>query len=100
MAPINVNFGKSSLIDFASEPLPIVISRTKSSNAGYKISSTTLLNLCISSINKTSYSSKLVKIPAKSPGFSIAGPEVILILECISFAIIPEIVVFPSPGGP
>ena len=76
------------------------MSKTKSSKAGYKISSTTLLNLCISSINKTSYSSKLVRIPAKSPGFSIAGPDVILILECISFAIIPEIVVFPRPGGP
>ena len=37
---------------------------------------------------------------AKSPGFSIAGPEVILIFDFISLAIIFAIVVFPSPGGP
>ena len=39
-------------------------------------------------------------LAAKSPAFSIAGPDVILILTPISFAIIPARVVFPSPGGP
>ena len=34
------------------------------------------------------------------PGFSIAGPEVTFICTPISLAIIPERVVFPSPGGP
>ena len=37
---------------------------------------------------------------AKSPGFSIAGPLVILRFTFISFAIIPARVVLPSPGGP
>ena len=45
VAPISVNFGKSSLIDLALGPFPIIISNEKSSKAGYKISSTCLLNL-------------------------------------------------------
>ena len=40
VAPIKVNFGKLILIDFAVGPFPIIISKVKSSNAGYKISST------------------------------------------------------------
>ena len=47
-----------------------------------------------------SNSLKLVNNAAKSPGFSIAGPDVIFIFECISFAIIFASVVFPNPGGP
>ena len=43
---------------------------------------------------------KLVKIPAKSPGRSMTGPEETFIFTFISFAIIPANVVFPSPGGP
>ena len=100
VAPINVNFGKSNLIDLAAGPFPIIISIVKSSKAGYKISSTFLLNLWISSIKSTSFSAKFVSKDAKSPGFSIAGPDVIFIFEPISFAIILESVVFPSPGGP
>ena len=50
--------------------------------------------------NKTSNSDKFVNNVAKSPGFSIAGPDVIFILDFISFAIIFASVVFPSPGGP
>ena len=34
VAPINVNLGKSILIDFALGPFPITISNVKSSNAG------------------------------------------------------------------
>ena len=45
VAPIKVNLGKSSLIDLALGPFPIIISNVKSSNAGYKISSTLLFNL-------------------------------------------------------
>ena len=40
VAPIKVNLGSSSLIDLALGPFPIIISSAKSSNAGYKISST------------------------------------------------------------
>ncbi len=43
---------------------------------------------------------KLVKIPAKSLGFSKIGPEVITILAPTSLATIAANVVFPSPGGP
>ena len=45
VAPIKVNLGKSNLIDLALGPFPIIISKLKSSNAGYKISSTFLFNL-------------------------------------------------------
>ena len=100
VAPIRVNLGKSNLIDRALGPLPIMISNVKSSKAGYNISSTLLFNLWISSINKISNSARFVSSAAKSPGFSIAGPEVILIFEFISFDIIFDKVVFPSPGGP
>ena len=51
-------------------------------------------------MNKTSFSDKLVKIAAKSPGFSIAGPVVTLKFTPNSFAMIPASVVFPRPGGP
>ena len=68
--------------------------------AEYKYSSTTGLKRCISSINKTSLSSRLVSNPAKSPGLSKTGPEVILIPTPNSFAKILANVVFPNPGGP
>ena len=42
----------------------------------------------------------LVNIPAKSPGFSRTGPEVVLILTPSSFATIFAKVVLPKPGGP
>ena len=54
----------------------------------------------ISSINKISPGVRLVRIAAKSPAFSMAGPEVIRIFTSISLAIMPASVVFPSPGGP
>ena len=41
-----------------------------------------------------------VSIPARSPGFSIIGPEVEIIFVSNSFAIIFASVVFPRPGGP
>ena len=51
-------------------------------------------------MNSTSFSSRFVKSAARSPAFSIAGPEVILIFTPISDAIMAERVVFPRPGGP
>lgn len=48
----------------------------------------------------TSFGSKLVRTPAKSPGLSSTGPEVILKPTPNSLAIILESVVFPNPGGP
>ena len=52
------------------------------------------LNLCISSINKTSLSCRLVNKPAKSAGLSKTGPEVTLISTSNSFAKIFASVVF------
>ena len=43
---------------------------------------------------------KLVSSAARSPGFSMAGPEVTRRLTPISFATIPARVVLPNPGGP
>ena len=68
--------------------------------AGYKISSIYLGILCISSINNTSPGSREESIAAKSPDFSILGPDAVLIFDPNSFAIINAKVVFPSPGGP
>ena len=87
-------------IERADGPFPITISKTLSSIAGYRISSTTLDSLWISSIKRTSLSFRLVNKDAKSPVFSIAGPEVTLKFTPISWAIIPARVVFPKPGGP
>ena len=68
--------------------------------AEYKYSSTTGLKRWISSINNTSLSSRLVNNPAKSPGLSKTGPEVIFIPTPNSLAKIFAKVVFPNPGGP
>ena len=68
--------------------------------AEYRYSSITGLSLCISSINNTSPILRLVNKPAKSPGLSNTGPEVILMPTPISLAIICAKVVFPRPGGP
>ena len=51
-------------------------------------------------MNKTSPSSKVDKIAAKSPLFSIEGPLAVFMLLPNSLAIIYANVVFPSPGGP
>jgi len=51
-------------------------------------------------MKRTSFGSRLVRRPARSPGFSITGPEVSFILTPISFATILDSVVFPKPGGP
>ena len=80
--------------------MPIIISSSKSSIAGYSISSIYLGIRCISSINKTSPGSKLERIAAKSPGFSIDGPDAVFKSLPNSFAIICASVVFPKPGGP
>ena len=57
-------------------------------------------SLCISSMNSTSLGSKEVRSPAKSPGLSNTGPEVILKPTPSSLAMIFDNVVLPSPGGP
>ena len=54
----------------------------------------------ISSMKRMSPFLRLVKIAAKSPDFSITGPEVLFIFAPISEAIIFARVVFPRPGGP
>src|SRR5699024_2297376 len=100
VAPTNVNGGKSILTDLALGPVPITISKKKSSIAGSSTSSTTLGNRSTSSINKTSPGSSDESIAAKSPALSIAGPEVERNSTSISFAIIAANVVLPSPGGP
>ena len=55
---------------------------------------------CISSINKTSFTSNEVSNPAKSPGLSKTGPDVTLKPTLSSLAMMLERVVLPNPGGP
>ena len=54
----------------------------------------------ISSMNKTSPASRLVRMAARSPVRSMAGPLVVWIFEPISLATTVASVVFPRPGGP
>ena len=51
-------------------------------------------------MKRTSFVSSEVSIPAKSPGLSSTGPEVILNPTPSSFAMILLKVVLPNPGGP
>ena len=76
VAATKVNRGSSSLIDRAVGPLPNTTSSTKSSNAGYRTSSTGRGIRWISSTNNTSPSSRLVRMAARSLGRSSAGPDV------------------------
>ncbi|MNE79500.1 hypothetical protein D3C80_1759910 [compost metagenome] len=68
--------------------------------AGYSTSSTMGDRRWISSMNSTSWGSRLVSKAARSPGRSRIGPEVLLIDTPISWAMILARVVLPSPGGP
>ena len=54
VAPTSVKGGRSSLIERAAGPSPIMMSIWKSSSAGYRISSTTGERRWISSMNSTS----------------------------------------------
>src|SRR3990172_3802374 len=54
----------------------------------------------ISSMNRTSRCSSFVRSPARSPGRSRIGPDVILMFAPSSFAMMNASVVLPSPGGP
>ncbi|MNL13228.1 hypothetical protein D3C87_1341310 [compost metagenome] len=100
VAPINVNGFNDICTERALGPVSSMISILKSSIAEYKYSSTIGLNRWISSINSTSPSSRLVNRPARSPGLSNTGPDVILMPTPISLAMILESVVLPRPGGP
>ena len=100
VAPISVNGEISTRMLRARGPFPMIMSSAKSSIAEYRISSICRFNRCISSINNTSRSRKFVKIDAKSPARSIAGPDVCRKFTPSSFAIIAAKVVLPSPGGP
>ena len=100
VAPMSVNGGRFILILRLLPSLPIIMSKEKSSMAGYNISSIYLGILCISSINNTSLGSRVESIAAKSPLFSIVGPLAVLILLPSSLAIMDASVVFPKPGGP
>ena len=51
-------------------------------------------------MNSTSFGSRFVNKPARSPGLSSTGPDVVRIAAPISFATMFASVVFPSPGGP
>src|SRR6185312_3568490 len=54
----------------------------------------------ISSMKRTSPSSRLVNKPARSAAFSIVGPLVLFILAHMAFAMMFAMVVLPRPGGP
>ena len=100
VAPMSVNFGRSSRMEFAEGPLPMMMSMAKSSIAGYRISSTARFMRWISSTKRMSFSCRFVRSAARSPGFSMVGPEVMRIFTPISLAITAASVVLPSPGGP
>ena len=100
VAPTSVKGCRSSLIERAAGPSPIMMSIWKSSSAGYRISSTTGLSRWISSMKSTSFFSRLVSSAARSPGRSSTGPEVCRRLTPISAATMCASVVLPSPGGP
>ena len=74
VAPTSVNGGRSSLIERAAGPSPIMMSSWKSSIAGYSTSSTTGLRRWISSTNSTSRGCRFVSSAARSPGRSSTGP--------------------------
>src|SRR5688572_11640123 len=100
VAPASVKGGRSSLIERAAGPSPIMMSSWKSSSAGYRISSTTGARRWISSMNSTSRGSRLVRRAARSPGRSSTGPEVWRRLTPISRAMMCASVVLPRPDGP
>ena len=100
VAPTSVNRGRSSRNDRADGPLPITMSSWKSSIAGYSTSSTGRGRRWISSMNRTSPSSRFVRIDARSPARSSAGPLVTRSATPSSAATIPASDVLPSPGGP
>ena len=100
VAPTSVNGGIVSRMLDAAGPLPTTMSSWKSSIAGYRISSTARERRWISSMKSTSPSSSLVRIAARSPARSSAGPDVMCRCTPISAATMPASVVLPSPGGP
>ena len=51
-------------------------------------------------MNKTSPSSRFVRMAARSPVRSMAGPDVVLMLDPSSLATTAANVVLPKPGGP
>ena len=51
-------------------------------------------------MKSTSPSLRLVRMLAKSPAFSMAGPLVMRMFCPISAAMMPASVVLPKPGGP
>ncbi len=100
VAPTSVNGCRSSLTLRAAGPSPIMMSIWKSSSAGYRISSTTGDSRWISSMNSTSFFSRLVSSAARSPGRSSTGPDVCRRRTPISRATMCASVVLPRPGGP
>ena len=84
----------------APGPLPTTMSTRKSSIAMYSNSCAVREVRWISSRNSTSPGCRLVSSAARSPACCRAGPLVIRNGACISVAMMPASVVFPSPGGP
>ena len=76
VAPMSVNGWSGTLTERAPGPWPIMMSSSKSSIAGYRISSITGLMRWISSMNSTSRAWRFVSSAARSPGRSRTGPDV------------------------
>ena len=100
VAPMSVKGCSGMRIERADGPLPIIRSSAKSSIAGYRTSSTARGRRWISSMNSTSLRLSVVSSAARSPAFSMAGPEVIFRFTPSSDAMMQDSVVLPSPGGP
>ncbi len=86
VAPTSVKRGTLSRTERAPAPCSSMMSMKKSSIALYRYSSTVVLSRWISSMNRMSPGSSEVSSPARSPGFSIAGPLELLRLVPRSLA--------------
>ncbi len=100
VAPTSVNGASERRSARAPAPCPTMMSIERSSIAEYRSSSTIRLNRWISSTNSTSPSPRPVRIAARSPFRSIAGPETLVSAPPVSAAMMCARVVLPRPGGP
>ena len=100
VAPTRQNLARFRRTERAPTPCSSMMSMTKSSMALYKYSSICFGKRWISSMKRTSPSSRPVSRPARSPGFSMTGPLVDLRLTPRALAMMVARVVLPRPGGP
>lgn len=100
VAPMRVNRARLRRMLRALGPWSMTMSRRKSSIAGYRYSSMAGWRRWISSMKRIEPRERLVRMPARSPAFSIMGPLVVLTSTPMALPRMKARVVLPSPGGP